>query len=445
MYQFQMRPMGAGSILDQSFKIYRANFVNIIMFSLVLGGSVQLIISLLNSGGALLDPGPLLAGIIQGGDPADWLDSLYYNAGSSFLGSFLSLLQFILVTPLVTGGVTFITLAVCHGDDGKSGGSWFSRVTPYYGKLIGTALALFVIMFVIAFAFILVVMLITFAMMGTGAGGGAYTAYIFLITLLMIAMVIVLSMISILYYPVAIHEGRFGFRALGRSWFLLRKKFWKIMGVNILAGLIIMVLQWALGVVWGFLPRVLATVGTVATGALTSPVYLIIAVLLYLDIRMRVEGYDLQVRASSMGQQPAAQGWNGQQQGQQWSQQPQNQPQNWNNTPPPQGNQWQAPPQNQPQGWGAPPPQQNQWSQPPQGQQPGYGQPPQQPPQSWSPPPAQPQGFEPPAANPEPPQSWSPPPAEPQGFEPSAPNPEPAPEGDPWDAPKKPGEEDPWN
>jgi hypothetical protein len=110
-------------------------------------------------------------------------------------------------------------------------------------------------------------------------------------------------------------------RSLARSWRLVRRSFWRVLGISLLAGLIVLVTGAVLeipfnliaGRVGGgsFLPTsggsvlgvTIGAVGTIVAGAVARPISAGVAVLLYVDLRMRREGLDLvlQTAAASGG------------------------------------------------------------------------------------------------------------------------------------------------
>jgi hypothetical protein len=115
--------------------------------------------------------------------------------------------------------------------------------------------------------------------------------------------------------PVIGAEGLGPIQAMRRSARLTARRFWPVMGLSILSGLVAYLFNQALGL----LPTVLALfVGTegvgwvllAASGVLTSlitmPVVAGATVLIYLDLRVRTEGLDLELQATDAFGPPAA-------------------------------------------------------------------------------------------------------------------------------------------
>ena len=114
-------------------------------------------------------------------------------------------------------------------------------------------------------------------------------------------------------------------QALGRSWRLVRKSFWRVFGILLLAGIIVLVASSVLRLPFtvisaafssGSAPLaqairpsvaslVIGAVGGIVAGAITQPISAGVTVLLYVDLRMRREGLDLALQtATSDGQAP---------------------------------------------------------------------------------------------------------------------------------------------
>ena len=118
---------------------------------------------------------------------------------------------------------------------------------------------------------------------------------------------------------VIVLEGRTLSAALARSWELVRGSWWRVFGVLTLLWLISLVLGAPVSLVSGALaftglPWALQTIAaqfsTLLVAVLYVPVQLAAMTLLYFDLRVRQEGFDLQMaldgRAAQLGLEPAA-------------------------------------------------------------------------------------------------------------------------------------------
>jgi hypothetical protein len=106
---------------------------------------------------------------------------------------------------------------------------------------------------------------------------------------------------------VLVVEGQKGTKALGRSWRLAKGHFWKLFGTLLLANIMASVVEGVLSVPgsvafvaigpsgWPFL-----AIATSLAAILTTPFTTLITVLLYFDLRIRKEAFDLEVMAQEM-------------------------------------------------------------------------------------------------------------------------------------------------
>ena len=296
--KFNLKPMSVGGILDLAFKIYRGNFVAIILYSLLIGGVSSLVVSLLNAGPSLFAPSTLFSILAQGGSSEQLLYALsqYANTGGGMLASIANMAVSVLVTPFVTGGIIIIALGACYGERYDRSNA-LKSVKGMGGKLIGTNLALSVCLLGVLIVFIIVIFFVGTVAIGAGA---SLILFVVMWLMLIVALITVIMPLSAFYFPVAIHEQRFGFRAFSRSIRLFFSKFWRSLGVTLLSGIIVSVLQWAVGAVLAFLPNIFYVIGTTLLNSLLTPVTLIVMVVLYLDVRMRTEGLDLEIQAAGL-------------------------------------------------------------------------------------------------------------------------------------------------
>jgi hypothetical protein len=110
--------------------------------------------------------------------------------------------------------------------------------------------------------------------------------------------------------PALLIEGARGTKAIGRSWTLVRGRRWPILGVLLLAYLLSSILGAILGVgvlaASGFSTSsatyvALSTISSAITTSLTVPIYATIVALIYFDLRVRHEGFDLALLAQQVG------------------------------------------------------------------------------------------------------------------------------------------------
>jgi len=119
---------------------------------------------------------------------------------------------------------------------------------------------------------------------------------------------------KLLLAPCAIAiEGLGPFRAIRRSWQLTRGLFWRLLGINLLASVIISLASSTVGTVFTFAGSLLSlqdadlaflamtTLSTLASTMLSLPLMNAVTALLYIDARIRREGFDLQLSEALYG------------------------------------------------------------------------------------------------------------------------------------------------
>src|SRR5215468_9144354 len=120
--------------------------------------------------------------------------------------------------------------------------------------------------------------------------------------------------------PAVVLEREGPAQALARSWRLVRGSFWRVLGITLLAGLIVLVTAGVLQIPFGLLAAMagggnsllpstggnvasilISAVGGVVAGSVARPISAGVAVLLYVDLRMRREGLDLVLQTAAGG------------------------------------------------------------------------------------------------------------------------------------------------
>ena len=147
-----------------------------------------------------------------------------------------------------------------------------------------------------------VVLIVTLALIGS--------AVLMLIVIGIPLFFYLLVIWSFATHAVAI-EGKGVFAALGRSRELVRGSWWRVFGIGLVFMLImvpaiivsILIISFFIGLLLDPGPLAFAIIGGVFA-ALLTPVYYIASTLLYLDLRVRKEGYDLQALSDDLARRP---------------------------------------------------------------------------------------------------------------------------------------------
>jgi hypothetical protein len=148
----------------------------------------------------------------------------------------------------------------------------------------------------------------------TGALGVLSLVLIMFLGLLLIfAVVLALTVCFLFVTQAVVLEGQGPVAAIGRSWKLATSSFWRVLGIYILLVLLILVLTLvpsysiSAGVQLIFpdpigdfaIQQILTLLGTYIIQILVLPLSLIAFTLLYYDLRVRKEGFDLQLRTQT--------------------------------------------------------------------------------------------------------------------------------------------------
>ena len=113
-------------------------------------------------------------------------------------------------------------------------------------------------------------------------------------------------------FPAVVCEKAGPFRAIGRSWALTKNNWWRVFGALVVVFVLLFVITIALGGVLGAVLLSSDTISEVAFAILTTLIGLVIAAItyplwaavvtvLYYDLRVRNEGFDLQLLARGVG------------------------------------------------------------------------------------------------------------------------------------------------
>lgn len=323
-------PLSLGDLLDRTFRLYRARF-GLFVRTAALFLVPMLVASGLLTGASTADSWGLLAGMMTGemtAQPAS-------GAGASGWVFLLSILS-IVVNSLLVLVLTRQSIDALHGQDqpmGQSVAIGWKRLWTYIRMSIWQGLVYFAVTFglaiVLGILFFLVVAVA--GVIGLNADleslfnfdnpagiVAAIGAGIFLFCGYILAVILIL--IPTLYYasrwivavPVLL-DGEWRAReALRRSWALTQGHVWRTVGYSVLLGLLsllivslpVILAQMATATLFMaeqmFLAVALSTAVSAISSILWVPFNSSALVLLYYDLRVRKESYDLDVRIDQM-------------------------------------------------------------------------------------------------------------------------------------------------
>jgi uncharacterized membrane protein len=253
-----LRPLSVGEILDTSFSLYRRHFGALATVALVCTGVPLLLRLFLEAGGGLLTNVTL----------------------------FVLYLISLVVLSLVAMGATVFIVSESYLGRPISAREALARATPHLGR-------------------ILICSLLTTLVVGLG------------FLLLVIPGIILAVGLALSIPAVVLESGTSASAALSRSWELTRGSRWRIFGLGLTLMVLVYVPVVAVTAVFAMLlpqataetfgPASVASIVALAIGGLVQmflyPLFYCVLTVTYYDLRVRKEGFDLELLASSL--QPA--------------------------------------------------------------------------------------------------------------------------------------------
>jgi hypothetical protein len=292
--------MTVGDILDGAFKLLKANAKTLFTIVAVFVVPLQLLgafaqRNVLGGAGffdALNDPS-----LAEAGTEQPVTDQLI-----SYLATLLNLV----VLPFLAGAISQVVGASYLGEE--------LSPAPALARTLRRAWSLFaswVVVHVLEVGALVALPVtgIVLAVLVDGPLRAVFVLFALVTVVAGIAGALAVMALSVAVAPAVVVEELGPIRGIRRSWSLMRRRFWPVLGIALLAGLISNVLGQVLGVVptfagvivgleWGW---ILVAVGAILTALVTTPIVAIVATLQYFDARIRFEGFDLQVIAAELG------------------------------------------------------------------------------------------------------------------------------------------------
>jgi len=288
MYSQRFEPMSVGQILDGAFKLYQRNFVRFIAIVAVAYVPVGLVSSMGKSIAGI--GGPQTSFMVNSSSDSDSYssDGTVYSRGSErsdpgrvILGLLIFIIGMILAVfayYLCAGALTK-SISEAYLGNNVTVGEAYEFVWPKLWSLIGATLLVGAVVMLGMFLFIV-------------------PGIIFSLWYALTAEVVVL-------------ENRRAIEGMTRSKSLTSGNLGKVFVVGLVAGLvtlvIVMVTSWPIGMIAGMLAKTSPTVstllieaGSVAGNVLALPITTAASILLYYDLRIRKEGFDLEMLARDL-------------------------------------------------------------------------------------------------------------------------------------------------
>jgi hypothetical protein len=268
----RLRVMPVGELLDETFKLYRRHFTVIAGVALVII-LPNLILSLI-SGAYRASPFSYLTNVLQNVNNPDELARIQarqqeYTSSVLYL---LSLAVGVVLFPFSYGAIYRAATSLAAGNLETVGSVLVGTLRRYFG----------------IWGVILLSALVAIGFIG-------------IVTIPVVIWVLIRWSVAM---PALFGEGTGPVKSLGRSWNLVRDNWWRTFGILILVSIMTGLIQSALGALFGgvaaLIPGLsddlragLITTVTTVVDALVSAVTPIAITMLYLDLRVRKEGLDL--------------------------------------------------------------------------------------------------------------------------------------------------------
>lgn len=299
----KLRPLGMGQLLDQAIRLYRRNFLKFIGIIAV----VQIPLTLFNLLTSLLTFGDMFArlqspGRPQMADPFEVLGPRYFaGMGSTCI---LGIIGFVLIQGVATAALTQAVTDHYLGRSTSFLGA-YRKIGRSWLRLVG-AMVLAFISSIALFIWLLI------PCIGWLTGIGFLTFFWLVITPLLA--------------PIVVLERQRALHALRRAWDLARRRFWWVMGfvavLFVFNQLLVSGPSLLINLLFQFLTEsflrlenlsttyVLQTVTQTLLTLITSLIYLPLQqtsiTLMYFDLRVRTEGFDLALQAEGTSGVPIA-------------------------------------------------------------------------------------------------------------------------------------------
>ncbi len=308
--------MTVGDILDQAFTIYRQAFVTLTGIVAIIHVPILIvqIISGLLFGGQLVNFFPTRAGAPPPiFTPAQATTLITFGAITFALGvltAVASIFQTAALSIVVSERFLGHTITIRQA---------YGRALQRWTSLLGIILILGALNVVI-FAGVVVPFFFIFflgALGGSGGGGNSVGGALF--ALLTCVLCVIIPAIFIAFYAINIRlmfaaqtivlENLGSVDGLRRSWNLVRGSFWRVLGISIALGVLVIIIAgvptYVFNIGFSLLPwHEVALALNTATQSIISililPIQFAAYTLLYYDLRIRKEGFDLQLLAQQL-------------------------------------------------------------------------------------------------------------------------------------------------
>ncbi|MBI5302181.1 MAG: glycerophosphoryl diester phosphodiesterase membrane domain-containing protein [Chloroflexi bacterium] len=306
-----LRPMGIGDILDRAINLYRRNFITL----MGIAAAVTVPVAALQVIGVLLAvPLDFLSPNLSPSRTTAALATAGYLGmfGVFFIAMIIAILASVFEAAAMVLAVSealfgrALTIRDAYRRAFRRGWSLLGGML-ILGLMNGLVLGLY-----LACAIVPLVTAAVGARTNPSLSAATSVAFVLLACVGIAPLFLALAFVNVrfLFVPQVIMLEKLGaLDGLRRSWRLGKGSFWRVLLIAFLLYVFVLILSavpsYAISFVGLLMPSVIiqavlnATVSTVI-GVVTTPLYLAVLTLLYYDLRIRHEGFDLELRAQEM-------------------------------------------------------------------------------------------------------------------------------------------------
>jgi MFS family permease len=279
----QLRPLSVGEVLDAGFRLFRHRFGTLVLCTLVFAVPFMIASTLVE-----WSTNPVAFDFST--------SSLTDGSDEAALGQFIAQVLQSLVT-LFAVAACFKAVSAAYLGERASAGSSLRFALP---RMPAIVVSIVVSTLLLGVPFLIVAGL-------TSSGGGAALAVLVVVVLgVFLAVRLALTLATIVI------ERKGPFRGLGRSWRLTGGHWWRTFAVLAVAGLLTVIIGLAAGGALGAVlsgasfsqevtAAVLYTLLLIGVSAVTCPIVAAVMTVHYYDLRVRKEGFDLELLARGVG------------------------------------------------------------------------------------------------------------------------------------------------
>ena len=304
----ELRPLGVGDIVDRVFNVYRAR-----LGPLLAVAAVPYLVFALGAGAIGFAAGPSLASLITASSRLQGRTSIPQSELTAFLSTMADLIPFFVVIVLIAVAFTVVQAAALVRI--TAAGYMGQQVTV--GQALRTGIDAFprlIVMGIVAvLAFVLlwtigIVLAVVLAAVGSNVTGAGPLILLAVVLAVGLVVATIFLQASWMVSPaVLILENAGPIRSLGRAWHLSGGSRWRILGLQLLLSILQVVLSSILSVVLigGLgadqtvrfaLQQAVNLIASIAW----APIYWGTFAVLYYDLRVRKEAFDLQLAAEAL-------------------------------------------------------------------------------------------------------------------------------------------------